>query len=91
MAYFEVARTIPPTSTQANVGVANAVAPAGTGYRVTGYGLIYEPQTLDDLLALPVHHDVICPECKSGGVSIRGEVCQCRCGMRWRWPAMGLD
>jgi len=50
-----------------------------------------EPQTLAEYLALPVHHDCVCPECGSGGVAIRGEVCQCRCGMRWRWPAMGMD
>lgn len=50
-----------------------------------------EPQTLDEYMALPIHHGAICPRCQSGGVAIRGEICQCRCGVRWRWPCMGMD
>lgn len=62
-----------------------------TARTITTGRLVDEPKTLDELLALPIHHDATCPECKSGGVSIRGELCQCRCGMRWRWPCMGMD
>lgn len=44
---------------------------------------------------LPIHETAVCPMCGWGGVTMRGEACDChRCNYRWRWPLtidLGMD